>query len=155
VSVCWTKLSTPALMDAATERGVGFAASLDGGYILPGFLPAYDAAASLVKVLELLALGGRSLADVVDATPTPHLAKESVVTPWDQKGTVMRSLMDLVKGREVMLVDGVKVFHDEGWVLAVPDPEQPTTQVYAEGPTDADAKRLAQEYARRIRAMLR
>jgi mannose-1-phosphate guanylyltransferase/phosphomannomutase len=155
VSVCWTKLSTPALMDAATERGVGFAASLDGGYILPGFLPAYDAAASLVKVLELLALSDRSLADVVDATPTPHLAQESVVTPWDQKGTVMRSLMDLVKGREVLLVDGVKVFHDEGWVLAVPDPEQPTTQVYAEGPTDADAKRLAQEYARRIRAMLR
>jgi mannose-1-phosphate guanylyltransferase/phosphomannomutase len=155
VSVCWTKLSTPALMDAATERGVGFAASLDGGYILPGFLPAYDAAASLVKVLELLALSGRSLADVVDASPTPHLAQESVVTPWDQKGTVMRSLMDLVKGREVLLVDGVKVFHDEGWVLAVPDPEQPTTQVYAEGPTDADAKRLAQEYARRIRAMLR
>ena len=51
----WTKLSTPALMDAATEDGVGFAASLDGGYILPGFLPAFDAAASLVKLLELLA----------------------------------------------------------------------------------------------------
>ena len=67
----------------------------------------------------------------------------------------MRSLMDLVKGREVVLVDGVKVFHDDGWVLAVPDPEQPTTQVFAEGPTDADARRLAQEYARRIRAMLR
>ena len=40
-------------------------------------------------------------------------------------------------------------------VLAVPDPEQPTTQVYAEGPTDAAARSLAQEYARRIRAMLR
>jgi mannose-1-phosphate guanylyltransferase/phosphomannomutase len=142
-------------MDAATETGVGFAASLDGGYILPGFLPAYDAAASLVKLLELLALSGRTLADVVDACPTPHLAQESVVTPWEQKGTVMRSLMDLVKGREVLLVDGVKVFHDDGWVLAVPDPEQPTTQVFAEGPTDADARRLAQEYARRIRAMLR
>ncbi len=50
-----TKLSTPALMDAATEPGVGFAASTDGGFILPGFLPAFDAAATLVKVLELLA----------------------------------------------------------------------------------------------------
>ena len=29
------RLSTPALMDAATEAGVGFAASLDGGFILP------------------------------------------------------------------------------------------------------------------------
>src|SRR5690606_41132300 len=94
VSIRWSKLSTPALMDAATEPRVGFAASLDGGYILPGFLPAYDAAASLVKVLELLALSDRTLAEVVDACPTPHLAQERVVTPWEQKGTVMRSLME-------------------------------------------------------------
>ena len=55
VRVRRTKLSTPALMDAASEPGVGFAASTDGGFILPGFLPAFDAAASLVKLLELLA----------------------------------------------------------------------------------------------------
>ena len=41
-----TKMSTAALMDAASEPGVGFAASTDGGYILPGFLPAFDAAAT-------------------------------------------------------------------------------------------------------------
>ena len=46
VRVRRTKLSTPALMDAASEPGVGFAASTDGGFILPGFLPAFDAAAS-------------------------------------------------------------------------------------------------------------
>lgn len=155
VAVRWTKLSTPALMDAASEEGVGFAASLDGGYILPGFLPAFDAAASLVKLLELLARTGTRLSDVVDALPTPHMARESVVTPWEQKGTVMRGLVELVKDRAVELVDGVKVRHDDGWVLAVPDPEEPMTLVVAEGPTDAEAKRLAQEYARRIRQMLR
>jgi mannose-1-phosphate guanylyltransferase/phosphomannomutase len=156
VGIRWTKLSTPALMDAASEDGVGFAASLDGGYILPGFLPAFDAAASLVKTLELLAVSGRRLSEVVDANPTPHLARETVVTPWDQKGMVMRSLVEMVKDRPVELIDGVKVQHDDGaWVLAVPDPEEPLTQVYAEGPSEASAKRLAQEYARRIRAMLR
>ena len=44
-----------ALMDAADEPGVGFAASTVGGFILPGFLPAFDAAATFVKVLDLLA----------------------------------------------------------------------------------------------------
>jgi mannose-1-phosphate guanylyltransferase/phosphomannomutase len=96
-----------------------------------------------------------SLSGVVDALPTPHLAHESVVTPWEQKGAVMRGLVELVKDRVVELVDGVKVRHDDGWVLAVPDPEEPMTLVVAEGRTDADAKRLAQEYARRIRQMLR
>jgi mannose-1-phosphate guanylyltransferase/phosphomannomutase len=155
VAVRWTKLSTPALMDAASEDGVGFAASLDGGYILPGFLPAFDAAASLVKTLELLAVSGRSLSEVVDANPVAHLARETVVTPWDQKGTVMRALVEMVKDRPVELVDGVKIRHDAGWVLAVPDPEEPLTIVHAEGPTEAEARRLAQEYARRIRAIVR
>jgi mannose-1-phosphate guanylyltransferase/phosphomannomutase len=150
-----TKLSTPALMDAASEEGVGFAASLDGGYILPGFLPAFDGAATLVKVLELLARQKVRLSEIVRALPRTHVVHETVVTPWEQKGAVMRSLVGMTKDRELELVDGVKVLHDDGWALALPDPEEPVTHVWAEGSSDADARRLAQEYARRIRAMLR
>ena len=155
ISVRWTKMSTPALMDAATEDGVGFAASLDGGYILPGFLPAFDAAATFVKLLELLALTKTRLSDVVASLPTPHLAMESVVTPWEQKGSVMRGLVELTKDRPLELVDGVKILHDDAWALALPDPEEPVTRVWAEAASDAAAKQLAQEYARRIRQMLR
>jgi mannose-1-phosphate guanylyltransferase / phosphomannomutase len=155
VKVQHTKMSTPALMDAASEAGVGFAASLDGGYILPGFLPAFDGAATLVKLLELLARQGVRLSEVRQALPLIHIVHETVVTPWEQKGAVMRSLVEMTKDRELELVDGVKVLHDEGWALALPDPEEPITHVWAEAQTDADARRLVQEYARRIRAMLR
>jgi mannose-1-phosphate guanylyltransferase/phosphomannomutase len=153
--VHYTKMSTPALMDAATEPGVGFAASLDGGYILPGFLPAFDAAATFVKVLELLARRGDRLSAVVADLPRVHIAHETVVTPWESKGTVMRTLVEQAKDRDVDLVDGVKVRYDDAWVLALPDPEEPTTHVWAEAASDAEARRLAQEYARRIRQMLR
>ena len=54
VTIVQTKISTPALMEAAEQPGVGFAADGQGGYILPGFLPAFDAAAALVKMLDLL-----------------------------------------------------------------------------------------------------
>ncbi len=149
-----TKTSTPALMDAATEPGVGFAASTDGGYILPGFLPAFDAAASLVKLLELLAREGATLSSVVDALPRVHMAHELVDTPWEQKGLVMRSLMEHSKDRELVLVDGVKVLRDGGWALALPDADKAVTHVWAEAGSDADARKLAQEYVRRIRQMV-
>jgi mannose-1-phosphate guanylyltransferase/phosphomannomutase len=155
VRVRRTKLSTAALMDAAAEPGVGFAASTDGGYILPGFLPAFDAAANLVKVLELLARTGRRLSEVVAELPQPHLAHETVVTPWEQKGMVMRSLVEMSKDREVQLIDGVKVRHDGGWALALPDPEEPITHVWAEAATEPAARDLAKEYVRRIRQLLR
>ena len=61
-----------------------------GGFILPGFLPAFDAAAAFVKVLDLLARTGRRLSHVVAGLPRVHMAHETVVTPWEQKGLVMR-----------------------------------------------------------------
>ncbi|MEZ5142692.1 MAG: hypothetical protein R2726_09280 [Acidimicrobiales bacterium] len=155
IGVIPTKLSNPALMDAATEPGVGFAANGQGGFILPGFLPAFDGAAAFVKMLDLLAADGRPLSKVVEDLPRVHIVHETVVTPWEQKGAVMRSLVESSKGRETELIDGVKVYHDGGWALALPDPEEPVTHIWAEAEADADARRLAQEYARRIRQLVR
>jgi mannose-1-phosphate guanylyltransferase/phosphomannomutase len=154
-SILWTKLSNPALMDAATEVGVGFAGNQSGEYIVPGFMPAFDAAATFVKVLDLLAFHDLSLSQVVASLPKAHVVHETVVTPWEQKGAVMRSLVEQSKDREVELVDGIKVIHDGGWALALPDPEEPITHIWAEARTDGGARRLAAEYARRIRQMVR
>jgi mannose-1-phosphate guanylyltransferase/phosphomannomutase len=154
-SIRWTKLSNPALMDAATEPGVGFAGNQSGQFILPGFMPAFDAAATLVKVLDLLAFHDTRLSAIVSSLPKAHVVHETVVTPWEQKGAVMRSLVEHSKGRDVELVDGIKVLHGDGWALALPDPEEPITHIWAEGTSDGDARRLAQEYARRIRQLVR
>ena len=108
-----------------------------------------------MKVLELLARKEVRLSAIVHGLPRVHIAHETVVTPWEQKGTVMRSLMELTKDRELELVDGVKVRHEDGWALALPDPEEPVTHVWAEASSDVEARRLAQEYARRIRQLLR
>jgi len=153
IEVVLTKLSNPALMDAATEPSIGFAANLDGSYILPGFLPAFDGPAAFVKMLDLLAFHGRKLSEVVDSLPAVHLAREQVMMTHEQVGAVMRSLVETTKGRDVVLVDGVKVVHDSGWALALPDPEEPIMRIVAEADSDSDARRLAQEYARRIRQM--
>ena len=98
---------------------------------------------------------GRRLSDVVADLPRTNVVHEQVVTPWEQKGAVMRTLMEQSKDREVVLVDGVKVVHDDGWALALPDPEEPVTHIWAESTSSDGARRLAQEYARRIRQMVR
>jgi mannose-1-phosphate guanylyltransferase/phosphomannomutase len=154
--ISWTKLSMPHLMEVAQSERVAFAASQEGGYIFPAFLPAYDSTATFVNVLALLAQTGLRLSKVVGQLPAVHVAHESVVTPWEQKGMVMRTLVELGgRERDLILVDGVKVLHDNGWALVLPDPEEPVTHVWAEGPSTADARTLAQEYARRIRQLLR
>ena len=154
-TLLWTKLSTQSLMEVASQPGVRFAASQEGGYIFPSFLPAYDAVATFVETLALLASVGTRLSKTVSKLPAVRMAHESVVTPWEKKGMVMRTVMEWMKDREVLLVDGVKVLHDDGWGLVFPDPEEPLTHVWAEAATDADARARAQEYSRRIRSILR
>jgi mannose-1-phosphate guanylyltransferase / phosphomannomutase len=154
VSIRETKMASAALADAATEPGVGFAADGEGGFILPGFLPAFDAAAALVKMLDLLAREGRELSSVRRQMPRVHLAQANVPTPWDQKGLVMRSLVEQADG-DLILVDGVKSLHAHGWALALPDPDAAITRVWAEADSDSAAKRLVRQYVQRIRQLIR
>ena len=52
--ITYAKLSSSHLMELAARAGVAFAASQSGGFIWPRFLPAYDAAATLVMLVEML-----------------------------------------------------------------------------------------------------
>jgi mannose-1-phosphate guanylyltransferase/phosphomannomutase len=153
--ITWTKLSMPHLMEVAASGGVDLAASQEGGFIFPDFLPAYDATAAFVNVLELLARSGLRLSKIVAGLPRINIVHDSVVTPWEQKGLVMRTLVERIKDRELVMVDGVKIIHEDGWVLVLPDPEEPITHVWAEADSEAEARSLSQEYSRRIRQMLK
>jgi mannose-1-phosphate guanylyltransferase/phosphomannomutase len=149
-----TKLATSALMEVAAEDDVELAATVDGAFAFPRFLPAFDAMAALVTMLDLLARSGTRLSKVVAGLPPTHVAHEVVATPSEQKGTVMRSLVENAEG-ELVLVDGVKVLYPDGWTLAVPDPELSATHVWAEAPSDGEARSRAHDEAERIRRLLR
>jgi len=63
-----------------------------GGFIFPRFHPSFDGLFAIVKLLEMLALQGVALAEVMDATPAAHLVRLKVACPWEDKGRVMRML---------------------------------------------------------------
>ena len=153
-TIVWAKLSAAHLMEVAGSGGIAFAASGGGGYLWPDFLPAADAVVTMAKVLDLMASTGRKLSSVVAGLPSVHVAHETVSTPWERKGTVMRTTMEQAQDKELVLVDGIKVLHADGWALVLPDPEEPLTHVWAEGGSDGGARALAQEYVGRIRAAL-
>jgi mannose-1-phosphate guanylyltransferase/phosphomannomutase len=71
-------------------------------------------------------------------------------TPWEQTGVIMRTLVERLGDRELLLVDGVKVADGDGWVLVLPDPEEPMMHVWAEGTSDAGARARAQQYVDRL-----
>jgi mannose-1-phosphate guanylyltransferase / phosphomannomutase len=154
--VLTTALSPAKLMEAADSGGVTFAADQEGGFIFPEFLPSFDAAAALANLVALLGRAGESLARVVSRVPDLPILRTEVETPFEQKGLVMRTLMEQLteEEAELVLVDGIKVVSESGWVLVVPDPEEPTTHVWAEGVDAEDSERLTAGFVERLRQML-
>ncbi|HEV3400591.1 MAG TPA: hypothetical protein VG078_02125, partial [Acidimicrobiales bacterium] len=120
----------------------------------PAFLPAFDATACFVHLLELLGKADLKLSKVVGELPAVHFAHDTVDTPWEEKGMLMRRLVEVVKDDEVLLVDGVKVLRGSAWALVLPDPEEPLTHVWAEAESDDHAHELVDEWAAKVRDIL-
>jgi mannose-1-phosphate guanylyltransferase / phosphomannomutase len=133
------------LTQAASEDGVVFAGAVGGGYVFPQFLPAYDAIASLSKLLELLAPTGRPLSELVAQLPEPTLIHRRLACPWAKKGVVMRVLNERLAGRDVDLTDGIKLLDPRGWSQVLPDPDEPLVHLYAEGETLEASEELERE----------
>jgi mannose-1-phosphate guanylyltransferase/phosphomannomutase len=57
----------------------------------------------------------------------------------------MRVLNERLQGREVDLLDGIKVFDERGWAQVLPDPDEPLVHIYAEGETEEDSIALEAE----------
>src|SRR5439155_11852307 len=104
LEVVRTPASLAELTRAASEPGVVFAGAVGGGYVFPEFLPAYDAVASLCKLLELLAPMDRSLSELVADLPPSTVVHRQLPCSWALKGAVMRLLTERLKGRELDLI---------------------------------------------------
>ncbi|MDQ3669044.1 MAG: mannose-1-phosphate guanyltransferase, partial [Actinomycetota bacterium] len=141
-----TPTSLAALTRVAAREDVVFAGSVGGGFVFPEFVPAYDGVASLCKLLELLAPVRRPLSALVAELPRSTVVHRELRCPWARKGVVMRVLTERMKGKEIDLLDGIKVFEDGGWAQVLPDATEPLVHVFAEGPTDEHAARLEEKY---------
>ncbi len=152
--VVWTQIGTANLMEVALASGAALAASTEGGFAIPGFLPAYDAVATLVHVLAMLAASGRRLSQLRSGLPPACVVHEQVLTPLDQRGAVMRGFLERARSDEVVLIDGVKVIDATGWTLVVPDTEEPSTHIFAEADDEAASAARARAAASEIRQIL-
>jgi mannose-1-phosphate guanylyltransferase/phosphomannomutase len=142
-------------MAAATADDVILAGLPAGSVAFPAFVPAPDALATTVHLLELLARIARPLSQLVDELPEPTLDTVDVPCPWRVKGTVMRLLIEQVKDLDTSSLDGLRIEHDDGWVQILPDADLPVVHLLAEG-VDSDATaRLLEHYREQVETIVR
>lgn len=144
-NVIWTKANPRSLMEKVAEEKI-----FPGGDGKTQFQPAFDALFSLVKILELMAKEEMSLSALVSLLPSFYRDQKAVECSWDDKGRVMRTLFEENKEHQVEVIDGLKVYYDDGWALVLPDAEDPVFQVYSEATSQEAADALTELYMGRI-----
>ncbi|MDD4753328.1 MAG: nucleotidyltransferase, partial [Desulfitobacteriaceae bacterium] len=109
----------------------------------------FDAFSTFVTILDYLAKEKISLAQAIDSVPRFYMAGKEIECPWHAKGTVMRRLIE-DQNRPADLIDGVKIFHENGWALVLPDSDEAVCRVYSEGMDMEIAEDLTTMYVNKV-----
>jgi len=156
-NVVRTKVNPTALMEASQDNSnVVLGGNSDMGFIFPHLHPGFDAMFSIAKLIEMLTIQERSLADIRQDLPNVCHKFCSVRCPWKIKGSLMRHLVETHATKNLELIDGVKIINpqNDNWILILPDAGEPLVNIYANSNDRAWVDEQLAQYRLRVQKFI-
>ncbi len=150
----YTRVGAPIVARRMMEINALFGGEENGGLIFPEHQHCRDASMSLAKMLEILALTGKTLTQLLAEVPTKSLLKAKVTCPDDKKQSALDAFAKAHAGDKVDRTDGVKVYVADGWVLVRPSGTEPIYRIYAESDTPEGAAALSKRMKDEIEGII-
>ncbi|MBI2252707.1 MAG: hypothetical protein HYU63_08240, partial [Armatimonadetes bacterium] len=147
-----TKLDSRYLMQlsALTEKKLLFSGDIEGRFIFPSFQPVFDAMFTFAKILEFMARSRQKLSELRETLPSFKILIKKVECLWQQKGKIMRRLIELSKNNKIEMLDGIKINLKDDWIAIIPDQIEPCIHLYAESSNYEKANQIIEEYINKI-----
>lgn len=138
------------IVAASQEPGMLCVGDGVGGFIFPEFQPAFDAMYAIAKILEMVAKQRVPLHERMRMLTSYVTLHQRIPCAWDKKGQVMRMALEHTQGQSVELIDGVKVFVADDWVLLLPDPDEAYFHVWVESHHARAGRSLLRAYTEKV-----
>ena len=138
------------IMKASKEKDVIFVADCNGGFIFPEFQNSFDAMYAVGNLIKMLSQTEFTISMIRREIPSFEVFHKAIPCSWDKKGQVMRNAIEYAKGKKTELIDGVKIFLNNGWVLLLPDPDEAYFHIWAEARDKTTAKGFIDIYTDKI-----
>ena len=152
-NVIRTKANPTALMEASqANSNVVLGGSGEMGFIFPQLHPGFDAMFSIAKLIEMLTVQERSLAQIRSELPRVTHKQYTMRCPWTVKGALMRHLVETHPAESLELIDGVKIVNpqNDNWVLILPDAGEPLVHIFVNSDDRDWADKALQDYRQRV-----
>ncbi len=146
--VIYTKVGAPIVARKMVEVDAVFGGEENGGLMFPSHQYCRDGGMATAAMLELLAVKGKKLSEMVEEVPSYHLVKTKV--KCENNREVMEKLKKIIEGERIDYTDGIKVYTDDGWVLIRPSGTEPIIRIYAEAKSQKNAERMAEKYKKMV-----
>jgi mannose-1-phosphate guanylyltransferase / phosphomannomutase len=141
-----TKNSSQAIMDEILNDNIG----RNPEQLILNF----DAIAGLINIIEYICISDATLSQIVSEIPNFFIIKKSIHCPWELKGTVMRTIINEQKGKKIELLDGIKLYSNQGWVLIMPDADKPIFKIISESYSSIESEALCDKYYNQLERII-
>ena len=132
----YTAVGSPIVAKKMREVNAVFGGEESGGMIFPEFQHCRDPALAIAKMLECIIKNG-PIQEQIDTLPVYHMEKRDIVCPAKKKDALLQHIIENCDDGRTETVDGLKVFFDDGWVLARPSGTEDKFRIFSES-TDPD-----------------
>jgi phosphomannomutase/phosphoglucomutase len=140
----WTVVGSVVVSHRLKEINAELGGEENGGVFYPPHQPVRDGAMTAAQIVEIIAIEGKKLSQLVYELPSYVSAKTKVKVPADKKDAVLEQLLKITKEQERITLDGVKLLYDEGWILIRPSGTEPLYRCFSESDTQENADMLNQ-----------
>ena len=140
------------MMDALHKQGADFVGGTKGGFIFPGFQIGCDSMFAVAKILEIMAITGKRLAEVEKKWPEYKIMTKEIPCSWTKKGLVMRMLMQHTERKKRILVDGVRFINNNCHITIKPDRYKAAFSIQVEARRQQKAKEMLKQYCSLVKS---
>ncbi|MEM0240334.1 MAG: phosphoglucosamine mutase [Candidatus Nezhaarchaeales archaeon] len=155
VELFWSPIGEVNVVKEIVRRNAPIGGEGSSGGIIPAFFNlARDGVFGAALIIEALASRDCRISDIVDSLPRYYQARDSIYCEIGRAKAVMKKLMDELRGMQLDLTDGIKVWFDDGWVLIRQSRTEPKIRILCESTSQVRVRELLEEYVAKVRDVI-
>jgi phosphomannomutase len=139
------------MMNSLHKGVADFVGGTKGGFIFPDFQIGCDAMFTIAKIIEIMAVADKHLAEIKGPWEKIKIINKEVPCSWSKKGLVMRQLMRHTNRKKRILVDGVRFKSGDVHITIKPDKYRAMFYIQSESTNEIKAKAVTAEYSQIIK----